>query len=111
MPTYQLTTQIFLDKDCYKKIIVINKDPSGALASFVKKIKGPKLSPFQSNNCCENTYCQRAILNPHQPTDILCMSQIGLLFSFLLDNGYTINTHLTEIMQPNLDNLICFFSI
>ena len=116
MPTYQLSSYIYLDQlnECYKKIVIINQKPTGALQSLIKTIHSPKVSPFKATSaCCPESYCIHAILNPLSTTELLCMEQIGDLFSFLITNSYTIQYELTKIMQQStekIDKLICYIS-
>ena len=117
MPTYQLASSIYLDsqQECYKKIILINEKPTGPLLPLVKTIRNKQLSPFQTpTNCCPSPYCQLGILDPNNPTQLLCMDNIATLFSFLTTNGYTIEHELTKIMQlstQKIDKLISYISI
>ena len=116
MPTYQLSSSIYLDQynECYKKIVIINQKPTGALLSLIRTIHSDKVSPFKATSpCCPEPYCLLAILNPLVTTELLCMDQIGDLFSFLTSNGYTIQYELTKIMQlstQKIDKLICYIS-
>ena len=116
MPTYQLSSYIYLDQihECYKKIVIINQKPTGALQPLIKMIHSPKVSPFKMTSpCCPEPYCILAILNPLSTNELLCMDQIGDLFSFLISNGYTIQYELTKIMQlstQKIDKLICYIS-
>ena len=54
---YSIKTDIYLDKynDCYRKILVIDKDPGDiTLKPYLKTIKKEKLSPFTYDNCCDS---------------------------------------------------------
>ena len=107
MPTYQLSAHIYLDSidQCYKKIIIINQKPLGALQAHIRTLQNKKLSPFQSNsNCCPEPACLLAILNPHTG-DLLCMNEIATLFSFITSNGYTIQYDLTKIMLKSTEKI------
>ena len=115
MPTYQLSTHVYLDSrdQCYKKIIIINMKPVGLLQTLIRQIQNKKLSPFQSKSgCCAPNPCLFAIKHP-QTGNLLCMKDIAVLFSFLTLNGYAIESQLTDIMLKStekLDKLICFIS-
>ena len=116
MTLWQLSTQVYLDtaNKCYKKIIVINIMPTAPLAGLVKTIQNRKVSPFQSDSCCcPRPYCLLAIQDPQNTSQLLCLKDIGRLFSFLSSNGYTIQYELTKIMQlstEKVNNLICYIS-
>ncbi len=115
MPTYQLSSHVYLDSrdQCYKKIIVINMKPIGALQNLIRQVQNKKLSPFQQiSPCCPAPPCLYAIKHPNTG-ELLCMKDIAVLFSFLTSNGYTIESQLTNIMLKStekLDKLICFIS-
>jgi len=112
---YQLTSQVYLDQsnECYKKVIAVEPRPtSGALSNIVKTTNRKRLSPFdQPSPCCPRDNCLNIIVNPAEPCEFLCVQDINLLFSYLLANGYSINTQVTKIMQISevrIPNLICF---
>jgi hypothetical protein len=114
--TYQLSSVVYLDNknECYKKIVIINQKPQGSLQSLVRSLHIPKPSPFKTpNNCCPSPYCHQVIMHPNKPNELLCMNEIADLFSFLIANGYTIDTEITKMMMQGtekIDKLICFIS-
>ena len=115
MPTYQLTSEVYLDKmsKCYRKIITINKQPTdSSLNTIIRTVRREKLSIFHGNgNACDCTQsCLFVVLNPNNLNEFLCLDNIAELFTFLIDNGYTIQTAITEILMPKNKNIICFFS-
>ena len=68
MPTYQLTSDIYLDKmnKCYKKIITINKPPSDpSFNKLIATVRREKLSIFQGygNSCDCKKPCLLVVLN------------------------------------------------
>lgn len=100
---------------CYRKIIVVNDKPTGALLNITKQINLPKLSPFKvTSNCCPEQKCPYAITNLNDKSELLCVNDIPMLFNYLVANGYTIDTKITKIMQNSdirMDNsLLCFVS-
>jgi len=115
MPTYQLTSEVYLDTffKCYKKIITINKMPSDPSLNMLIKVVGrEKLSIFQGygNNCgCQNP-CLFVILNPNNLSEFLCLDDIAELFTFLINSGYKIKTSITKLLLPKNKNIICFIS-
>ena len=114
MPTYQLSTEVYLDKcnKCYKNIIVINKMPQDPiLKTIVKMISREKLSPFDVIGNCEcRKSCLFVILNPENKNDFICIEDIADLFCFLIDNGYTINDKITKFMSKKNNKIIFFIS-
>jgi hypothetical protein len=113
---FQLKTEIYLDKrdKCYKKIIIIDPIPNDPkIKCILRQIRKEKLSPFdQPTECCSSeTGCMSAFINPSCTCDLLCIDKIGGLFSYLVTNGYKINTSVTKIMlkgNASIPNLICF---
>jgi len=113
---YQLKTEIYLDKHekCYKKIVIIDPTPNDPeIKKILRQIHREKLSPFdQQNNCCSSqSKCISAFIDPMCSCDLLCIDKIGNLFSYLISNGYKINTSITKIMlkgDVRIPNLICF---
>lgn len=114
---YTLSSQPIYDSynESYKNIYTLDRQPSGKLSTIVKRLNPPKLSPFKVNNNdgCYNP-CIYAIYNPNNTQELLCMSQLGLLFSFLTSNQYTIDTKLTSMMNKSKvefqKNFICFIT-
>ena len=114
---YQLKTQIYLDKHekCYKKIIIIDPIPDDPkIKNILRQIRREKLSPFdESADCCSSSSsgCMSAFIDIKCSCDLLCIDKIGDLFSYLVSNGYKINTSVTKIMlkgDARIPNLICF---
>ena len=115
---YSLTSHPYYDtcNGCYRNILVLNKEPAGPLKKIVKRINPTLLSPFQDPpmNCCDNDRCVYAIHN-RNGHGLACVDSVPELFSFLLSNGYQIDTSITTMMQKspvklNNNSLICFIS-
>ena len=120
---YSLVGAPFYDErnQCYKKIIRINKFPQGPgpLQQIVKRVRSPRLSRFDvfSNNCGINAFnppCIFVICNPLSPHEFLTVDELPELMSFLIDNGYKIDTSITKmLMKSNVkpsNDLICYIS-
>jgi hypothetical protein len=121
---YSLVGAPFYDErnQCYKKIIRINKFPSGPgpLQQIVKRVRSPRLSHFDtfSDNCRNsnafNPPCIFVICNPLSPHQFLTVDELPELMSFLIDNGYKIDTSITKmLMKSNVkpsNDLICYIS-
>ena len=110
---YQLTSQTILDKECYVSAVAINKKPEGPLAAITKQIHTQQVSPFQGfpGLCGRYVPCRYVIMDPEDTTKYLHYNDIAMLFSFLVDNGYEIDTRLTKMMKTDLPQLICFIKL
>lgn len=130
--TYSIVGAPFYDErnQCYKKIIRINKMPTGNLTHIVKRIRSPRLSHFDTyggsggnggnGDCCGsglngfNPPCIFAIFNPNHKNKLLTVDELPDLMTFLVNNGYTIDTSITKmLMKSNVkpsNDLICYVS-
>ena len=100
---------------CYTRIFTIDRSPTQPFLNIVKSIVMPKLSPFETNHgCCLAQRCALAIYNPTSPTQLLQPGEEAILFSYLIQNGYKIDTSLTKLMQDstaiNNSRLLCMIS-
>jgi hypothetical protein len=117
MSTYTISSQPFYDdiNQCYKNIVTIDREPTGPLAQIVKTLRTPRLSPFNMPGPCSSvSSCIVAIYKVNDASALMTPDDIPTLFGFLTQNGYTINTALTTMMnesQVKMSNkLICFIS-
>lgn len=126
MVMYSIVGAPFYDErnQCYKKIIRINKMPTGNLTHIVKRIRSPRLSHFDTygegnGDCCGgsgsgNTPCIFAVFHPNHKNKLLTVDELPDLMTFLVDNGYTIDTSITKmLMKSNVkpsNDLICYVS-
>jgi hypothetical protein len=90
--------------------MMVNVEPQGPLQKFVKRVKLPKLSPFQVEGPCNPIEkCGLALINlqPNIPysckTDcnLMTPNDIPYLISFLQENGYQIETQLTNMLNQS----------
>ena len=113
--TFTITSQPFYDQynQCYKNILMVNLEPCGPLRRFVRRIKLPKLSPFQrespcnpipqcglalqslrsegfNSSCCKNSGCN--VMTPDEIPDLI---------TFLIGNGYQIETQITNMLNQS----------
>ena len=106
------TTHYDSHNQCYRQIITINQMPKGPLQQMVRQIRNTPNSPFQIPPpvCCPPKRCILAIADHHG--QLMCVNSLPNLFQFLMQNGYEIDTTLTNIMEKSevkLDNtLICY---
>ncbi len=112
---YQVSVKPYYDSICqgYRQLLVVYPKPKGALLSIIKQLAPSKLSPFkQFSDCDPYPSCFYAILNPQNKCDFLRVDDIALLFCFLTENGYTINTQVTKIMmkaQTQIQDTLLFY--
>lgn len=124
VPYYDNCTQ------CYKKVIKLNRAPpaNSPLNQIIKRVGPIRLSPFQVNSAfsgcggggcgsgCGNVAqcCNLLITSIDDKNHLMCIDDIPTLFSFLITNGFTIDTSITKMMQTSnvklSNDLICFFS-
>lgn len=117
--SYMLSTRVFLDtfNQCYKNIIVINLQPEGPLGKIVRRLQMPPLSPFNAPGpCLSKNSCALALLSLRGDCcGLMSDDEVPDLFSFLLSNGYKIDTSLTKMMNQsevkiNDNKILCFIS-
>ena len=108
--TFTITSQPFYEQynQCYQNIMMVNVEPQGPLRKFVRRIKIPKLSPFQREGpcnpiqkcglalqCINYSGCNKSGYNLMSP------NEIPDLVSFLFANGYQIETQLTNMLNQS----------
>ena len=127
--TVSLFSQPYLDlyNQCYKNIVVVNLKPQGPLGDFVKLVKFPPLSEFkQPGPCSPLKDCGFAISSltgcsgncSKFGSDLMVVDEIPDLISFLVSNGYKVDTSITKMFNnsdirfdTNTGNkLICFIT-
>lgn len=93
----------------YLQVITLSSMPSGPLASMVKMIHLPKLSPFvvTNHNECQHDNCLYVLFR--YPTE-MCNSlkntsnymfshDIPAVFSYFTDNGYIVDKDVSKTMN------------
>ena len=120
MTTFTLSYQPFLDtyNKCYKNIVTINVMPKGPLRNLVRQIKMPPLSQFQVPGPCNPIQrCGLALVsignnsNYYTGTSgcgkygsgcgLMTPDEIPDLVSFLLENGYQMETQITNMINQS----------
>jgi hypothetical protein len=108
--TFTITSQPFYDQynQCYKNIMMVNVEPQGPLRRLVRRINFPRLSPFQREGPCNPIQkCGLAIQGLNYSgcnksgCDLMSPNEIPDLVSFLLENGYQIETQLTNMLNQS----------
>jgi hypothetical protein len=121
--TVTLFSQPFLDtyNQCYKNIVTINLMPQGPLAQFVRKVQFPPLSQFkQPGPCSRINNCGLALtafsnICNKGCSGFMVVDEVPNLLSFLMTNGYSINTSITKMLNTsdirfeteNANKIIC----
>lgn len=126
--TVSLFSQPYLDtyNQCYKNIVVVNLMPMGPLADIVRMTNFPPLSEFKTQGPCSPLkQCGYALMSLGEGgcackcgQDFMVVDEIPDLISYLVGNGYTVDTSITKMFNQseirfdtNLGNkLICFIT-
>jgi hypothetical protein len=76
--------------------LTINKKPAGELENIIRRVKFLPLSPFKrlQREVCGYGICL-------EDNKLATTDEIPELFSFLMMNGYTIDTSLTKMMNDS----------
>ena len=115
LKTFTITSQPFYDQynQCYKNIMMVNLEPQGPLRRLVRRTKLPKLSPYQREGPCNPIpKCGLAIMSlrageftqfHRQICDNSYMTpdEIPDLITFLIGNGYQIETQITNMLNQS----------
>lgn len=98
--TYLLTSEPYLDtcSENYRNIITINLMPRGPLKKYVIRINAPRLSDFQWE---QRSQCVLALRSFSGNMKFMRDDELGDLVGFLLGNGYTVDTSLTNMMNKS----------
>ena len=114
---YALTTRMYLHPTSkeYIKVFMVEPRPKGPLLSILKRVAPLKLSPYKGFNVCEGCIYLVLNLNPERrcSTEFLAMDDLPLLFCFLTEHGYDIDTKLTKLMVQGKSaatkrDLVCY---
>jgi len=109
MSLVEINSSIFLDQITgdYKKILVTNLLPKNTLfKSIIKTMVIPRPSPFEP---VKSTKCNYVIMNPDDKKEFLTLDNLGILFNFLTENGFTLHTSFNDTIKHN-PNFICYVS-
>ena len=118
MVLYKFSVIVYYDhkNQCYKNVISIDKMPEGPLKNHVRREKLEHLSPFNVCTPCNPQQLCRFLIfkqeNDHCYCGPLLAEEADWLFDFLLSNGYTINTAITNMVNKSSfrfnEQLLCF---
>jgi hypothetical protein len=99
---------VLIQRDkCYRKVLTINKMPDGPLSGLVKMTKREKLSVFKQQ-FSKNDACMNVILDPTDKSEYLFEEDLAELMTFLVENGYTIDTKLSKLMQSRYRDVVFY---
>lgn len=102
--TFTITSQPFYDQynECYKNILMVNLEPRGPIRRIVRRIKLPKLSPFQQDNQYYQK-CGFALQSLHKTNcrGLMTPDEIPDLITFLTGNNYQIETQITNMLNQS----------
>ena len=85
MPHAISTTSYLENNRDYKKILIIEPEPTGALKKYFKKnidTKTFRISNKLKPSSCNNK-CKYVLLDINDPTQLMCLSQIPELYNYL----------------------------
>lgn len=95
----------------YQNIITLSSMPSGPLSNLVSTISSPKLSPFHDHSPFSSPSCTYVLMrypcsgagasgrhSAKNPDYFMGADDIPSVFSYLQQNGYTIDTSLTKML-------------
>jgi hypothetical protein len=108
MVLYKFSSIVYYDhkNQCYKNVIAIDKKPEGPLKDYVRQERLEKLSPFNVSSPCDPYKQCRYLIYKEKTSDFnschcgpLLSEELDWLFDFLLSNGYTINTAITNMLN------------
>lgn len=92
----------------YQNILTVSAMPSGPLKNMVSRIKFPKLSEFSSPFSPASIECGTYVLgrytssiNMTNSDAFMYADDIPSVLSYLVANGYTIDTSLTTMLQKS----------
>jgi hypothetical protein len=114
---YALTTRVYLEPITkeYIEVFQVEPKPKGKLLSILKQVAPLKLSPYKGFQSCEGCIFLVKNINPNRrcSTDFLAVDDLPLLFCFLTENGYDIDTKLTKLLVQGKSaatkrNLVCY---
>jgi hypothetical protein len=120
--TISLFSQPYYDpcSQCYLNIVTMNLPPRGPLLKLTRRVKLYPLSEFKEpGNCTRLQTCGLGLRsmrflygfggfvggdsynNSYSCSGLMTVDEVPDLFSFLLSNGYTIDTSITKMMNQS----------
>ena len=106
MNVFTINSQPFYDEfnQCYKNALSVNVEPNGPLRLFIRNRKIPRLSPFQTETACnpiEKCGIFIASMKMRNCCDLMTPDEIPDLMTFLMQNGYQVETQITNMLNQS----------
>ena len=106
MECYSISARPFYNssEQCYLKVLQIDRQPSpgAAISTILKRVTFNRLSPFDVPGPCEKyDPCGYVVMNPDNLSTFATVDDAPLIFTWLMQNGYTVNTAITEMMNSS----------
>jgi len=97
--TYALFRQPYYDtqNQQYVNLVTINMMPKGALSRKVRRVNLTNLVTSEFND----VECEFATVSFENPSKLMNMNELPMLFAFMMSTGYTIDTSLTKMLNSN----------
>jgi len=110
--TFTITSSPYYDRcsQQYQNILMLNIEPEGPLRAFVRRLRLPRLTPYQTEKSEEtcglvltNFLNNQNYYNNQNKNNnwLMTPNDIPDLYSFLTANGYQIDTQLTNMMNQS----------
>lgn len=104
MEFYSVSARPFYNslEQCYLKVLQIDRQPpqSAAINAILKRVTFSRLSPFDVPGSCEKVdKCGYVLMNPDNLSVYATNDDIPLIFTWLLQNGYVVNTAITDMLN------------
>lgn len=101
-------TRIYLHNAQYKRIVIITSNVNGIKTSLLAD------KPLSEFGGARQYDCIHAVHSLKNPNELMLSDEIPDLFCHLIEQGYTIDTNLTQMYSSNTkinkarENIICF---
>ncbi|MAH20745.1 MAG: hypothetical protein CMB96_04840 [Flavobacteriaceae bacterium] len=105
METYSLLSIPFYKsvQQCYVKAIALDRmpGPNEPINKIIRRVRYEKLSPFQEGTECHPLKtCGNIVIKPgSQCGEMANLDDIPLIFTWLMQNGYQIDTSITQMIN------------
>lgn len=105
METYTLLSIPFYKspQQCYVKAITLDRMPlpNEPINKIVKRVQFNRLSPFQQGTECNPLpTCGNVVMRPGIGCqEMATLDDIPLIFTWLFQNGYTVDTSITQMIN------------
>ena len=104
MECYSLNARPFYNskEQCYINVIQIDRQPlqNATINTILKRVTFNRLSPFDVTGILDkNNTCGYVVMNTMELSTYATLEDVPLVFTWLLQNGYVVNTSITEMMN------------